>query len=87
MPTGSLSSLQARILRVLAGMDPPWVLSGGAALSGFHLKHRMTRDLDLFWRGRGMLGHVPDLARGKLVADGFQVDTLQRARARSTGSR
>jgi hypothetical protein len=34
------SELQWRILRVLADLDPPWVLTGGGALAGFHLKHR-----------------------------------------------
>jgi hypothetical protein len=31
-----------------AGLQPPWTLTGGGALAGFHTKHRETRDLDLF---------------------------------------
>ena len=37
MPGGELSPLQHRILKALAGLSPPWTLSGGAALIGFHL--------------------------------------------------
>jgi hypothetical protein len=52
---GRLSSLQERVLVALADLDPGWTLAGGAALVGFHLRHRTTRDLDLFWRGRESL--------------------------------
>jgi len=51
-PDSKLIALQVRILRELAGMQPPWTLTGGAALSGFHLMHRTTRDLDLLWRDK-----------------------------------
>jgi hypothetical protein len=47
---GKLSELQERVLVALAGIDPPWTLSGGAVLAGFHTAHRETRDLDLFWQ-------------------------------------
>jgi hypothetical protein len=40
----------------LAGITPPWTLTGGGALAGVHLGHRETRDLDLFRRNRGELG-------------------------------
>ena len=46
MPIGKLSSLQERVLRLLADIEPPWTLTGGAALAGFHTHHRATRDLD-----------------------------------------
>lgn len=46
-----LTELQHRVLRGVAGMQPTWVLTGGAALAGFHLGHRTTRDLDLFFPG------------------------------------
>lgn len=49
---GRLTALQKRLLVVLAELSPPWTLTGGAALAGFHLGHRDTRDLDLFFRGR-----------------------------------
>ena len=55
MGSGKLSELQICVLEVLAGIEPEWTLAGGGALVGFHLHHRTTRDLDLFWRGRGGL--------------------------------
>ncbi|NOT29556.1 MAG: hypothetical protein HOP15_03800 [Planctomycetes bacterium] len=44
-----MTDLQRRLLRLLAEMKPRWTLTGGGALSGVHLGHRATRDLDLFW--------------------------------------
>jgi hypothetical protein len=49
VPTSRLSSTQVAILEALAGIEPRWTLTGGAALAGFHLGHRTTRDL--FWQG------------------------------------
>ncbi len=60
MSGDKLTPLQRRILRALAGrFTPPWTLTGGAALAGFHLKHRPTRDLDLFWHAQPVLGALP----------------------------
>ncbi len=78
-PTGSLSALQERILALLAGLEPPFVLVGGAALSGFYFGHRSTRDLDLFWRGRPLLGELPEQVERRLTAEGLGVVTLQTA--------
>ena len=50
MSLGKLSALQVEVLAALARV-PGWVLTGGAALAGWHLAHRETRDLDLFFRG------------------------------------
>lgn len=72
-----LSSLQRRILKVLAGLAPPWTLSGGGALIGFHLGHRETRDLDLFWRNRGELGMLASEALDRLHADGLEARALR----------
>jgi hypothetical protein len=46
--TGSLDALQVRVLTILAGFEPPFILGGGGALA-VYLGHRTTRDLDLFW--------------------------------------
>ena len=46
MALGRLSNLQEQVLVALAGIEPPWTLSDGAALAGFHTAHRETRDLD-----------------------------------------
>jgi hypothetical protein len=64
-------------LRELAELSPRWTLTGGAALVGFHLRHRMTRDLDLFWRSRAQLDHTPEEAKQRLVATGLEVAGLQ----------
>lgn len=74
-----LTPLQWRILRALASPGAAWTLTGGAALAGFHLKHRPTRDLDLFWRGRKDLGSIPRTIETALVAEGLAVHVLQTA--------
>lgn len=64
MGAGRLSALQERVLEALAGLQPRWTLTGGAALAGFHTKHRETRDLDMFFYGQHALGEVvPDAIR------------------------
>lgn len=68
-----LSNLQARVLAVLAGIDPPWTLTGGAALAGFHLGHRPTRDLDLFWHGCSSIGEVRRDVIARLQRAGLDV--------------
>jgi hypothetical protein len=72
-----LSGLQWRILEVLSGLEPGWTLTGGAALVGIHLKHRTTKDLDLFFRKVGQLGALPDEVRSRLTEKGLEVSTLR----------
>lgn len=72
-----LSGLQARVLAKLAGIEPSWTLTGGAALAGFHLGHRTTRDLDLFWHGRQTVSDVRREVVARLEADGLQVAELR----------
>lgn len=43
-----LSPLQREVLEAFFRRDDSFVLTGGAALAGFHLGHRETYDLDLF---------------------------------------
>ena len=74
MTHGTLTALQLRILKLLAGTASPWVLTGGAALGGFYTRHRATRDLDLTPRDRERLGSLPDEAFERLVGIGLQVD-------------
>lgn len=77
MPHSRLTELQQRVLVTLAGMQPAWTLTGGAALAGVHLGHRTTRDLDLFWHGADSLAGLHDDVERRLAATGMQVDTLQ----------
>ena len=72
-----LSPLQLRVLRELAHLG--WTLTGGAALAGFHLGHRSTRDLDLFWMGHASLERIPDEVARRLTASGLVVHRLQTA--------
>lgn len=72
-----LSELQARVLKLLAGIEPAWTLTGGAALAGFHLGHRTTRDLDLFWHGQTSIDAVRREVTSRLTAAGLLVDELR----------
>jgi len=77
--SGGLTPLQEHALEVLAGLEPPWTLTGGAALAGFHLHHRGTRDLDFFWHGREQLGDCADEVVRRIRAAGLKVESLQRS--------
>ena len=77
MSIGRLSGLQQRVLELLATVEPPWTLVGGAALVGFHTRHRETRDLDLFFRPLRSLGEAVDAVRRRLEAGGLAVAMLQ----------
>ncbi|MCK6572479.1 nucleotidyl transferase AbiEii/AbiGii toxin family protein [Myxococcota bacterium] len=81
MRTSRLSSTQVAILQALAGFEPRWTLTGDAALAGFHLGHRTTRDLDLFWQGHDTLGDLASEVAGALAATGFTVRGLRRTPA------
>lgn len=72
----SLSAHQWQILVALAGLEPPWALTGGGALAGFHLGHRPTRDLDLFYH---TLRNLPDIRPiiERLTMSGFDVVALR----------
>lgn len=73
MPQGKLSALQQRILVVLSPLRPSWTLTGGAALAGFHTKHRETRDLDLFFHHQQDLGSIIVDATQALQGAGLDV--------------
>jgi hypothetical protein len=63
------------LLQLLAPIEPPWTLTGGAALASVHTQHRETRDLDLFWREREGLGDLAVQAVERLRAAGYEVQT------------
>jgi hypothetical protein len=77
MSGGKLSALQWRVLELLSALAPPWTLTGGGALAGFHLKHRTTRDLDLFWHGLQQLESLPEEVRSRLISEGLEVSPVQ----------
>ncbi|MDM7915002.1 MAG: nucleotidyl transferase AbiEii/AbiGii toxin family protein [Candidatus Eisenbacteria bacterium] len=78
MAAGRLTPLQARLLCLLAGADPGWTLAGGAALAAAYTRHRETRDLDLFWRGRETLGDVVHRITDHLQEAGLASNIVQR---------
>jgi predicted nucleotidyltransferase component of viral defense system len=55
LAASQLSPLQEEILVSFFEREDRFFLSGGAALAGFHLKHRRTADLDLFADAAGLL--------------------------------
>lgn len=79
MTGGRLTALQRRVLAVLARLEPPLTLSGGAALAAVHTGHRTTRDLDLFLQRERELGELPRNAQRLLEASGFSVTRLERS--------
>lgn len=56
-----------------------WTLTGGGALVGFHLGHRVTRDLDFFWRDRASLDRLPDEVIARLRLAGIPAERQQTA--------
>lgn len=77
MTGARLSPLQRRLVVLLAGLQPPWILTGGAALAGFHTRHRGTRDLDLRWPGSTALGGVSHTVRERFRDAGLACEVLQ----------
>lgn len=61
----------------LSGLQPVWTLTGGAALAGFHTKHRETRDLDLFFHHERTLGSLVADATYALQSAGMTVTALR----------
>lgn len=78
---GRLDPLQVRVLETLAGIEPAFVLGGGAALAGVYLAHRETRDLDLFWRDRDDVVDVARTIERRLADAGLDVSRLQSSTA------
>ncbi len=73
-----LTALQERVLDILAGLEPPWVLFGAGALIGFHLGHRTSRDLDLAFRPLVALGEIPREVEARLRLAGLEIEHVQR---------
>lgn len=50
----ALTELQSEVLRRFFDRRSDFFLTGGGALAGFHLQHRVTHDLDLFTVGESI---------------------------------
>jgi len=72
----SLDPLQKRVLTILAGFEPRFILGRGAAIA-LYLDHRTTRDLDLFWEDAEQLDLRPMLIRKRLDEAGLSVSVVQ----------
>ncbi|MEA2162046.1 MAG: hypothetical protein QOK37_173 [Thermoanaerobaculia bacterium] len=77
---GSLDPLQRRVLGILAGFEPPFILGGGGALA-IYFNHRQTRDLDLFWEEIDALADVPTLIQQRLRDGGVSTSVVQQTSA------
>lgn len=77
MPPSRLTPIQERVLVVLAGASPGWVLTGESALGGFHTRQRSTPDLDLFWRSRSEIQGARGPVLAALEAAKLQAEVLQ----------
>lgn len=77
MAQSQLSPLQEEILGAFFQREPRYFLSGGAALAGFHLKHRRTADLDLFTTDETLLDAGDAALRDAAALLGGTVRNLQ----------
>lgn len=68
MSASQLSPLQEEILRFFFQREDRFFLTGGAALAGFHLKHRRTADLDFFTTPDAAAGDILDAGESALRA-------------------
>ncbi|MFS8065745.1 MAG: nucleotidyl transferase AbiEii/AbiGii toxin family protein, partial [Byssovorax sp.] len=77
MAASQLSPLQEEILLSFFEREDRFFLSGGAALAGFHLKHRRTADLDLFADKAGLLEAGESALRAVAAHAGAIVKNVQ----------
>lgn len=76
--SGSLDELQRELLAAFFEREQAFVLTGGAALVGYYLHHRVTKDLDLFGRPGADLERAERALRDAALSLGAAVTTLQR---------
>ena len=73
----TLNSLQDRVLGVVATVGG-WTLTGGGALAGVYLGHRVTDGLGFFLYGPRSFDQEPRVFEDALIANGLAVTALQR---------
>jgi len=76
-PPSSLTSLQRDLLTCFFALEQRMYLTGGAALAGYYLGHRLTDDLDLFSPPGPDLGEVARALNEAAQSAGAAVDPLQ----------
>jgi hypothetical protein len=84
LPANRLGRLQRDILDAFFRQEGRFFLSGGGALSGFHLGHRETDDLDLFALEdalddglRALSAAAAEIAAEKPVLHGIRIDPAE----------
>lgn len=77
MTASQLSPLQEDILAAFFQREGRFFLTGGAALAGFHLKHRRTADLDLFTTGADLLDAGESALRAVAAQIGATIKNVQ----------
>lgn len=74
-----LTPLQEDLLRAFFAREQGFFLSGGAALVGFHLRHRETEDLDLFTVDAAAFERAPHVVADAVAALGASMVVRQEA--------
>lgn len=73
-----LTDLQQTILQMFFARRREFFLTGGAALAGFHLGHRVTHDLDLFTAAQPL--DEGERTLHEIAAEiGLEIETIRRA--------
>lgn len=80
---GSLSPLQHDLLEAFFEREDAFALTGGAALAAFYLKHRETKDLDLFAAPGADMERAEQALADAALALGASVAKLRARRRRS----
>ena len=78
-----LTDLQKGLLKIFGETEESnfFYLTGGTALAECYLKHRYSRDLDLFTKEEEIIGYMGDRLQPKLMAESMQVKTVRKFRS------
>lgn len=78
-----LTTLQEELLKLFAETEESdlFYLTGGTALAGCYLKHRYSRDLDLFTKEEEIIGYMGDRIQNRLKAKSIQTTTIRKLKS------
>lgn len=72
----TLTETQRIFLETFFASDPAtqyFYLSGGTALAGFYLQHRLSDDIDLFTREAAQISHIRPVVQASIRACGLEI--------------
>lgn len=72
-----LEPAQARFLEAFFRIEKRFFLTGGAALGGFHLRHRRSKDVDLFTPDATAMADLPERLPAVLAVLGWEGQTAR----------